>query len=177
MHVNYSDHFCSDRSHCLFVHQYLYGCCVITVYKSPKFSVNKFLLKLETILKSCLQNTIFVGDFNIGVDGTSGKDLLQLFHRFRFNSLLDMKSPSTDNGTHIDHCFSNFLWTNSMVLWILLQLSQSNMHYLAEKVNRLNQLLTTTNKLCVSNLSDEIKSFRANFYQIKIWLLKYLLRS
>jgi exonuclease III len=97
----------SSSGHCLFVRFQVSSVNLIMVYRSPNYSLNSFLNKLETIIKSISRNLILFGDFNIDPQKTDGKKLTQLCNVCNLESKINLLSPSTDGGTHIDCCFSD----------------------------------------------------------------------
>jgi hypothetical protein len=95
------------RSHCLFLQWKTSGVSIVVMYKSPEYPKCKFLRFLDGILEKTTIAGIYLGDININIQKLEGQNVIDLFQKHNYTSKLNIDSPSTDGGSHIDVCFSN----------------------------------------------------------------------
>lgn len=88
--------------------------CIITIYKSPKFTFASFKSNITKMCKAIeKENTphiIVIGDFNINIlsaDSNSTTSLLQFMESKNLYLIMNNNTITTDNNTIIDLCFSN----------------------------------------------------------------------
>jgi hypothetical protein len=96
-----------ERSHCLFLKWTTSNVGITVMYKSPGYPNRKFLHFLDRFLAELNGPGVFVGDININMQKPEGENVLKIFQKHNYDSKLNLESPSTDGGTHIDVCFSN----------------------------------------------------------------------
>jgi len=97
----------TDSGHFLFLQWCLDNVNLTTVYKSPKFSLRIFNEELEALLQKLSGLVIVFGDFNINLKSPEGNKLTELFQRYGLFSALVIGTPSTNQDTQIDLCFTN----------------------------------------------------------------------
>lgn len=88
--------------------------CIITIYKSPKFTFTNFKNNVnkvyEAIEKENISQIIIIGDFNINILNCTTNLSLPLLKFMQSKNLylvIHKNSITTDNNTLIDLCFSN----------------------------------------------------------------------
>ena len=80
---------------------------VVVIYRSPSVSIVTFLKQMEEILISLPTNTptVITGDFNDDLRVNPSSSLTRLMERYGFQQ--QIKQPTTDSGTLIDHIYFN----------------------------------------------------------------------
>jgi hypothetical protein len=97
----------SENGHCLIVKWRMSNVIIIMCYKSPRYTKNLFLGRLDEVLGGIIGNILVFGDFNIDLQKEEGRQVINLFRKYYMKSKLDIRASSTDGGSHIDCCFSN----------------------------------------------------------------------
>ena len=81
---------------------------VIVVYRSPSVCINTLMNQMSTIMRqvrSCTIPCIVLGDFNEDLLTKPDSQLMNFMSHHGFSQLV--QSPTTDNGTLIDHVYYN----------------------------------------------------------------------
>lgn len=88
---------------------------ILICYRHKNYSPSSFLHDLKEIITSVNEKCIVCGDLNIDLIRNPNVNLKQFFENLGFHNLLPSVASTTDYGTYIDLCFSNYLEANSFI--------------------------------------------------------------
>jgi len=85
---------------------------ILVIYKSPIYSLPKFRSEIENLFEETRHilgdNIVILGDFNLCLQALrESKETYSYLLRMGLRSLLDLKTSTTREDTHIDWAFSN----------------------------------------------------------------------
>lgn len=103
------------KSHYVIVKIKLENVLVLICYKHKDYSSGSFLQDLRDIIMAHDGNCIACGDFNIDLIRNTEVNLGTFFVNLGFHNLLPSVTSTTDHGTYIDICFSNYVDSRAFV--------------------------------------------------------------
>ncbi len=105
-----------EGSHCQFLTLDKGAMRVVIMYRHKTYPTTDFLKWLEEkLLQSVNMKSLFIGDININLAVQDGKKLTDLFEKFDYTTKINIKTPTHNQGSHIDICFSNSI---DVTAWI-----------------------------------------------------------